>query len=112
MAASPHIITARSLGLAFQNLFGELGPEEFVTAHYTSRHPQVGSRELVPFVRQAHREHKAKGWGGCGHHLYIAADGTIVGARPTLLEGAHLGGHNTKNLSVVCSGTLGDRPTA
>ena len=26
MAARPRIITARSIGLAFQNLFGDLGP--------------------------------------------------------------------------------------
>lgn len=36
MAGQPRVITARSLGLAFQNLFGQLGPEDNVTGQHTA----------------------------------------------------------------------------
>jgi hypothetical protein len=39
MAGQPRVITARSLGLAFQILFGRLGPEDNVTGHHS-----VGAR--------------------------------------------------------------------
>ena len=41
----------------------------------------------------------------------IADDGTLICARPTILKGAHVGGHNTNNIGVNCPGTVGDRPT-
>src|SRR5262245_8635763 len=112
MAASPRIITARSIGLAFQNLFGELGPEENVTGHYSAGARARNFREGVARVRQFHADHKAKGWGGIGYHFVISDDGTLLCARPTILKGAHVGLHNTNNLGVNCPGTTGDRPTA
>jgi hypothetical protein len=112
MAAGPRIITARSIGLAFQNLFGELGPEENVTGHYSAGARARNWREGVARVRQFHADHKAKGWGGIGYHFVISDDGTLLCARPTILKGAHVGLHNTNNLGVNCPGTTGDRPTA
>lgn len=112
MAATPRIITARSIGLAFQNLFGELGPEENVTGHYSAGARARNWREGIARARQFHADHKAKGWGGIGYHFVIADDGTLICARPTILKGAHVGLHNTNNLGVNCPGTTGDRPTA
>jgi len=111
MASSPRIITARSIGLAFQNLFGELGPEENVTGHYSAGVRARNWREGIARARQFHADHKAKGWGGIGYHFVIADDGTLICARPTILKGAHVGLHNTNNLGVNCPGTTGDRPT-
>jgi len=48
---APRIITARRLGLAFANLFGELGPEFFVTGHYSAGARAKNAREGVALVR-------------------------------------------------------------
>ncbi|HEV3479580.1 MAG TPA: peptidoglycan recognition family protein [Gaiellaceae bacterium] len=110
--AAPRIITARSVGLAFQNLFGQLGPEENVTGHHSAGARAANWREGIERVKQFHADHKAKGWGGIGYHFVIVDDGTLICARPTILKGAHVGSHNTKNLGVNCPGTTGNRPTA
>ncbi len=110
-AARPRIITARSIGLAFQNLFGELGPEHNVTGHYSAGARARDWREGVARARSFHEFHREKGWGGIGYHFVIADDGALICARPTILKGAHVGGHNTENLGVNCPGTVGDRPT-
>jgi hypothetical protein len=111
MAEKPRIITARSIGLAFQNLFGELGPEKNVTGHHSAGARARNRQEGIARAKQFHADHKAKGWGGIGYHFIIADDGTLICARPTILKGAHVGGHNTENLGVNCPGTTGDRPT-
>lgn len=111
MADAPRIITARSLGLAFQNLFGELGPELNVTGHYSAGARASDWRQGVERAKSFHAFHRSKGWGGVGYHFIICDDGALICARPTLLKGAHTGGHNTSNLGVNCPGTLGDRPT-
>jgi hypothetical protein len=64
MAGQPRIITARTLGLAFQNLFGQLGPEDNVTGHHSAGARARNWREGVARVKQFHADHKAKGWGG------------------------------------------------
>lgn len=111
MAEKPRIITARSMGLAFQNLFGELGPETNVTGHHSAGARARNRQEGIARAKQFHADHKAKGWGGIGYHFVIADDGTLICTRPTILKGAHVGGHNTENLGVNCPGTTGDRPT-
>jgi N-acetylmuramoyl-L-alanine amidase len=111
MAERPRIITARSLGLAFQNLFGELGPEINLTGHHSAGARARTWQEGIARVKQFHADHKAKNWGGIGYHFVIADDGALICARPTILKGAHVGGHNTENLGVNCPGTTGDRPT-
>jgi N-acetylmuramoyl-L-alanine amidase len=111
MAEKPRIVTARSIGLAFQNLFGQLGPESNVTGHHSAGARASNRQEGIARVKQFHADHKAKGWGGIGYHFVITDDGTLICARPTILKGAHVGGHNTENLGVNCPGTTGDRPT-
>ena len=112
MADKPRIITARSIGLAFQNLFGQLGPERFVTGHYSAGARARTWQDGVARARSFHAFHRdTQGWGGCGYHFIIADDGALICARPTILKGAHTGGWNTSNLGVNCPGTTGDRPT-
>jgi hypothetical protein len=109
--APPRIITARSIGLAFANLFGELGPERNVTGHYSAGPRARDWREGVARARSFHEQHRNQGWGGIGYHYVIADDGALICARPTLLKGAHVGGFNSQNLGVNCPGTTGDKPT-
>jgi N-acetylmuramoyl-L-alanine amidase len=111
MADAPRIITARSIGLAFQNLFGQLGPEHHVTGHYSAGARARDFREGISRAKSFHAFHKSKGWGGVGYHFIISDDGALICARPTILKGAHTGLHNTQNLGVNCPGTTGDRPT-
>jgi N-acetylmuramoyl-L-alanine amidase len=108
---APRIITARRLGLAFANLFGELGPEFFVTGHYSAGARARNAREGVALVRAFHAAHKAKGWGGIGYHYVIPDDGSLICARPTRLKGTHTALHNSNNIGVNMPGTTGDRPT-
>lgn len=110
-AWAPRIITARTLGLSFANLFGELGPERFVTGHYSATPRARNAREGAQRARSFHAAHRNKGWGGVGYHYLIADDGTLICLRPTLLKGAHVGGHNSNNIGVNMPGTTGDRPT-
>jgi N-acetylmuramoyl-L-alanine amidase len=109
--ATPRIITARKLGLGFANIFGELGPELHVTGHYSAGPRAKDAREGAARVRSFHDEHRRKGWGGIAYHYVIPDDGTLICARPTLLKGAHVGGHNSNNIGVCMPGTIGDRPT-
>jgi hypothetical protein len=111
MAGQPRVITARSLGLAFQNLFGQLGPEDNVTGHHTAGARARNWREGVARVKQFHADHRAKGWGAIGSHFVIADDGALICARRRFSRAAHVGMHNTRNLGVNCPGTTGDRPT-
>lgn len=107
----PRIITAKEIGLTFQNLFGQLGPEQHVTIHYTAGPKDTGTEHAISLCRAYHREHKAKGWGGIGYHFCITRTGIILGLRPVILKGAHVGGWNTSNVGVMCHGTTGDKPS-
>jgi len=110
--AGPRIITARSLGLSFQVLFGELGRETYVTGHYSAgtraRNADEGRDRVLGFQD----DHRNKGYGGVAYHYVICDDGTLICARPTLYKGAHTKLHNTSNIGVNMPGDLGDRPTA
>lgn len=107
----PRFISARSQGLTFQNVFGALGPERFVTVHHTAGPKDSSDEDAKRLVRQYHQAHKSKGWGGIGYSYCITRSGTILGLRPTNLKGAHVGGHNSGNIGVVFHGTTGDKPT-
>jgi N-acetylmuramoyl-L-alanine amidase len=111
MAEAPRIITARKLGLTFVNRFGELGPELNVTGHYSATARARDWQEGVSRARAFHRFHKSKNWGGIAYHFLIPDDGSLICARPTILKGTHVGGHNTRNLGVNMPGTTGNRPT-
>lgn len=107
----PRLITARKLGLTFVNRFGNLGPELDVTGHYSATPRARDWQEGASRARAFHRYHRSKNWGGIAYHFVIPDDGTLICARPTILKGAHVGGHNTRNLGINMPGTTGDRPT-
>lgn len=107
----PRIITAAQIGLTFQNLFGSLGDEQFVTGHHSAGATDKSDLHAQQLVRSYHAQHKAQGWGGIGYHFCITRKGTILGLRPTYLKGAHTGGWNTGNVGVLFHGTTGDKPT-
>lgn len=109
--ATPRMITAGQLGLRFQNLFGALGPELYLTGHHTAGPKDQNDPHAVALCRQYHAEHAAKGWGGIGYHWCIARSGTIICLRPVRLKGAHVGAHNSNNAGVMFHGTTGDLPT-
>lgn len=107
----PRIRTAAQIGLGFSNVFGELGPEKWVTGHHTAGPTDRSDAHAEQLVRQYHAQHRSQGWGGIGYHFCITRRGTILGLRPTRLKGAHTGGWNTGNVGVMFHGTTGDRPT-
>lgn len=111
MAFKPRIYTAASLGLRFDNLFGQLGPETSVTGHYTAGPVDQSDRDAIRLCRAYHAAHKGKGWGGVGYHFCITRKGNIIGLRPLVLKGTHVGGWNTSNVGIMMHGTTGDRPT-
>ena len=108
---APKIATASEQGLSFQNVFGQLGPEHFVTIHHAAGPKDRDDAHARELNRRYHAEHRAKGWGGVAYHFNISRKGTIYCLRPTLLKGAHVGGHNSRNVGVLFHGTTGDRPT-
>jgi len=107
----PPIITAASIGLTFENKFGSLGPEKFLTGHHTAGPKDSSRADAIRLDWQYHVQHRGQDWGGIGYHFNIARDGTIIGLRPTNLKGAHVGGWNSNNIGVMFHGTTGDQPT-
>ncbi|MEH3055559.1 MAG: peptidoglycan recognition family protein [Patulibacter minatonensis] len=108
---APKIVTATQIGLRFTNVFGALGPERFVTGHHTAGPKDTSDAHAMSLARTYHADHARKGWGGLGYHYMITRRGTILCLRPTALKGAHVGGHNSNNIGIVCNGTVGDRPS-
>ena len=109
--AESRVITAGSLGLSFQNLFGALGPEHWATVHHTAGPKDKNLEDAKRLCRQYHADHRAKGWGGIGYHFCITRGGYVLCLRPTYLKGAHVGGWNTGNVGIMFHGTLGDKPS-
>ena len=110
----PRIITARSMGLAFQNKWGNIGAIRYVTGHYSAGTRAKDWREGVDRAKSFHadhRDHPEKRWGGCGYHYIIADDGALICVRPAWMFGAHVGAANSGNIGINCPGMGGDRPT-
>ena len=59
-------------------------------------------------VRDIDQWHRARGWNGVGYHYVIRRDGTVEQGRPEHVVGAHVGGHNTRNLGICMAGGLAD----
>jgi len=97
---------------AFDNVFGALGAEHYVTGHWTAGPQDTSDKHAISLFRSYHQAHKAKNWGGAGYHYGITRAGNIVLLRPTALKGAHVGGKNSNNVGVVCHGTIGNAPNA
>jgi hypothetical protein len=97
-------VTAADQRLSFQNLFGELGPEQFVTGHWSAGIIDESLYHALQMCKGFHAEHARKGWGGIGYHYCISRGGVIIGLRPTLLKGAHVGRWNTGNIGILFHG--------
>ena len=104
----PKIVDA---GLDGDRRFGFLGPEVYVTGHYTAGPVDRDLQHALALCRQYNAYHASQGWGGIGYHYCIARDGTLILLRSTLNKGAHVGGSNTGNVGVMCHGTTGDKPS-
>lgn len=97
--------------LKFDPLFGALGPELYVTGHWTAGAPDESDKHAIAMLTGYHYAHRAKGWGGEGYHFAITRKGNIVLLRPATMKGAHTGNHNSNNVGVVCCGSWGSHPT-
>lgn len=98
------------LDLNIQNLFGPLGPERYVTLHWTAGPKDDSLRECLQLCLAYHRYHASKGWGGIAYHFCLPrTTPAIILLRPITLKGAHVGGWNTSNVGVVTHGGAGGR---
>lgn len=98
------------LDLSFQDLFGALGPEKHVTLHWTAGPKDDSLLHFLRMMRDYHAFHKSKGWGGIGYHYGLPrTTPAIVLLRPVTLKGAHVGGHNSNNVGIVCCGGAGGK---
>lgn len=52
------------------------------------------------------REHRRRGWNGCGYHYVIPTDGELESGRPEETAGAHCAGHNRHSIGVCYIGGL------
>lgn len=52
------------------------------------------------------RDHRSRGWKGCGYHYVIPTDGTIEAGRPEEMVGAHCRNHNKYSIGVCYIGGL------
>jgi hypothetical protein len=112
VSMSPRIVTARSMKLCFRT--GQLrtmGPEKSVVGHYSAGPRASDLEEGIARAKQFHQWHLDKGWAGIGYHFLIPDDGSIIGCRPTLYDGAHVAQNNHGRIGVNMPGTVGDRPT-
>ena len=52
------------------------------------------------------RDHRERGFTGCGYHYYIRKDGTCLTGRPEERMGAHAAGYNAGSIGVCYEGGL------
>ena len=105
----PRFVTARGLGLTFQNVFGAKGAVIHGTGHYTAGGRAKNATDLAREMRADHAFHKGKGWGGLSYEVMIADDGTIGFGNPMSRKSAAVASHNTGMVNICCPGTTGDR---
>lgn len=109
----PKFITAASLGLTFQNLFGPKGEVTRGAGHYTAGGRASNAAELEAQMRSIHRDHQTqkKPFGGIAYEALVADDGTIGFGNPMHRKSAAVAKTNTGMVSICCPGTKGDRMT-
>ena len=108
----PKFITAAQLGLSFQDVFGPKGNVVRGAGHYTAGHRAANAADLANEMRNDHRFHKGKGWGGLSYEVMVADDGTIGFGNPMRRKSAAVASTNTGMVIICCPGTTGDRMTA
>ena len=56
------------------------------------------------------RDHRSRGWNGCGYHRYITKDGTVHVGRPYEQVGAHVGPRfNPHSIGICYEGGLNEQ---
>lgn len=111
-ARRPKVISARSIGIAPDGIFGPLGSVSSITGHHSAGPTDDSDEHAIALCRSFDADHRSYGWGGIGYHFNIARSGTIICLRPIGQKGAHVGNFNTGNVGIMCHGTTGDLPTA
>lgn len=77
-------------------------------------HSAVANRLNPDQFRAIDTYHRNKGWGGCGYHFVIVANGKVYAGRPENAVGAHCKeqGMNLKSLGICLTGDFDhDKPT-
>jgi len=110
--SAPKMITAGQLGLTFQNVFGAKGEVVRGAGHYTAGHRSADATALSAEMRNDHRFHMGKGWGGLSYEAMVADDGTIGFGNPMGRKSAAVASSNSGMVNICCPGTTGDRMTA
>lgn len=110
--SGPRFITAAQLGLRFQYVFGGKGDPYRGAGHYTAGRRVRNATELAQEMRNDHRFHGGKGWGGLSYEVMVADDGTIGFGNPINRKAAAVANNNTGMVGICCPGTTGDRMTA
>jgi hypothetical protein len=108
----PRIVTAATLGVSFDWVFGARGKPYRATGHYTAGPRAKNAEDGKRIAKQIHAQHRNQGWGGCSYDAIICDDGTLILMNPPGRKSAHVAQNNTGNAAVNCPGTTGDKPTA
>lgn len=110
--SGPRIITSHQLGLRFQYVWGTKGPIHRGAGHYTAGHRCRDAAALATEMRNDHRFHAGKGWGGLSYEVMVADDGTIGFGNPINRKSAAVASNNTGMVNICCPGSTGDRMTS
>lgn len=78
-----------------------IGLIRFITIHASATTPSmdIGVEEVTQW-------HLDRGWSDIGYHWLIRRDGTWEKGRPSVYQGAHVGGFNSGNLGICMVGGL------
>lgn len=72
---------------------------DLIVVHCSATPPGVS---LSP--QDLEREHRRRGFDGCGYHYYVRRDGLICSMRPVERPGAHARGYNASSIGVCYEG--------
>ena len=84
-----------------------MGKVKRITLHHTSEYQGMNSlsdKRVISAIANYHRN--TLGWADIGYHFLIGRDGKIYEGRPSILQGAHTGGHNENNLGISMIGNF------
>lgn len=74
---------------------------DLIVLHCSATPPDVNLT-----AQDLEREHRRRGFDGCGYHYYVRRDGQICSMRPVEKAGAHVRGYNANSIGVCYEGGL------
>lgn len=74
---------------------------DLIVLHCSATPPDVNLT-----AQDLEREHRRRGFDGCGYHYYVRRDGQICSMRPVEKAGAHVWGYNANSIGVCYEGGL------